>query len=298
MRFKSIVLLVMVVILVITAGCAAYRTSSNIDSDSSNAISAGTRVIISEGSLPGLKYEIIGPIEVSVKKLTASHKDPTRKQANDALIEKAAVIGADAVINVTYESGVGFTTWGYIDASGTGVKLAANQDVSSFENIPSKHSPSHQESLIFGFNVNEWTVGNQTSDQNQRVIEFVRPSENINNWTELLTSQVFRRPTNPESIDSFVTNIHAENKKLCPGGFSMNIIARGLKTNTEEASIIYEWEIKNCLPHANQHEVATIIYGKFSIFRLAYVERTDRLATEKRQKWIKHLKGARVMAIR
>lgn len=298
MRIKAIVLLVMVISLAITSGCATYRTSSNIAADSTTAISADTRVIISEGSLPDLKYKIIGPIEVSVKKLTIFHKDPTRKQANDALIEKAAVIGADAVINVTYKSGVGFTTWGYIDASGTGVKLAENQDVSSGEYKLSKRSPSYQEFLIGGFNLNEWTVGNQISDQNQRIIEFVRPSENINNWTELLTSQIFKMPSKIEPIDAFVANIHAEDKKLCPGGFKINIIAHGVKTDTEEASIIYEWELKDCSPNADQHEVAKIIYGKFSIFRLAYVERTNRLAPEKRQKWIKDLKDARVMANR
>jgi len=32
-------------------------------------------------------------------------------------------MGADAVINVTYASGVGFTTWGYMDAKGVAVKL-------------------------------------------------------------------------------------------------------------------------------------------------------------------------------
>lgn len=61
---------------------------------------------------------------MSVKKLTVFHKDPTKEQANEALSEKARAVGADAVINTTYKSGIGFTTWGYIDANGTGVKLA------------------------------------------------------------------------------------------------------------------------------------------------------------------------------
>jgi hypothetical protein len=33
-------------------------------------------------------------------------------------------MGADGVIDVTYKSGVGLTTWGYLDAKGRGVKLA------------------------------------------------------------------------------------------------------------------------------------------------------------------------------
>jgi uncharacterized protein YbjQ (UPF0145 family) len=80
--------------------------------------------LIAEDSLLSRKYKEIGPIEVSVKKLTIFHSDPTKEQANEALAEKARVIGADAVINVTYQSGIGLMTWGYIDAKGIGVKFA------------------------------------------------------------------------------------------------------------------------------------------------------------------------------
>ena len=108
----------------LTSGCASYRTSSNISSDAPAELTTGTKVLIAEDSLPNRKYKEIGPIEVSIKKLTVFHKDPTKEQANEALSGKARAIGADAVVNVTYKSGVGFTTWGYMDANGTGVKLA------------------------------------------------------------------------------------------------------------------------------------------------------------------------------
>lgn len=123
MNIKQIGVFFTLVSLAAISGCASYRTSSNIDSDAPPAAAPSASVIISEGSLPGRKYREIGPVEVSVKKLTVFHDDPTREQANAALIEKARVIGADAVINVTYKNGIGFTTWGYIDAEGTGVKF-------------------------------------------------------------------------------------------------------------------------------------------------------------------------------
>lgn len=104
------------------SGCATYRTDSNITSEPTSAVSSNAKVLILEG-VPDKKYKELGPVEVSVKKLTVFHKDPTKEQANEALIEKARIIGADAVIKVTYESGIGFTTWGYIDAKGTGVKF-------------------------------------------------------------------------------------------------------------------------------------------------------------------------------
>ncbi|MBK8766287.1 MAG: heavy metal-binding domain-containing protein [Burkholderiaceae bacterium] len=111
------------------SGCAAYRVSSNVDpapgaAPSGTAAQTTGAVVLAEDSLPGRRYTEIGPIEVSVKKLTVFHKDPTREQANEALIEKARGMGADAVIRVKYTSGIGFTTWGYIDAKGTAVRLA------------------------------------------------------------------------------------------------------------------------------------------------------------------------------
>jgi hypothetical protein len=111
-----------VALLATLSGCA-YRTSSNLDYEAAKLVQPGPEIIISEGDLQGKKYKTIAVIEVSVKKLTVFHSDPTKEQANKELIEKAKLIGADAVINVKYDSGIGFTTWGYIDAKGTGVKL-------------------------------------------------------------------------------------------------------------------------------------------------------------------------------
>lgn len=108
-------------LVVVLSGCASYRTDSNITVESTPAVNPNANVQIIEG-LPDRKYTEVGPIEVSVKKLTAFHSDPTKEHANAALIERARIIGADAVIRVTYESGIGFTTWGYIDAKGVGVK--------------------------------------------------------------------------------------------------------------------------------------------------------------------------------
>ena len=61
-------------------------------------------------------------IDVSVKKLTAFHPNPTKEQVDYVLSEKAKTLNANAVRNVKYSSGVGFTTWGYMDAKGDASK--------------------------------------------------------------------------------------------------------------------------------------------------------------------------------
>jgi len=122
LKHKSVLLLAAIIAATALSGCATYRTESNITSEPTSAVNLKANVLIFEG-VPAKKYKEVGLVEISVKKLTVFHKDPTKEQANEALIEKARIIGADAVIKVTYESGVGFTTWGYIDAKGMGVKF-------------------------------------------------------------------------------------------------------------------------------------------------------------------------------
>ena len=120
---RTFSLLVAAIAATAISGCATYRTDSNIPLAPDSAVVSKANVLILEG-VPDRKYKELGSVEVSVKKLTIFHKDPTKEQANEALIEKARLIGADAIIKVTYESGIGFTTWGYIDAKGVGVKFS------------------------------------------------------------------------------------------------------------------------------------------------------------------------------
>lgn len=105
------------------SGCAAYRTSSNIDT-ASHLSQPARKVAIYEGSAdPGKKVRTTQRIEVSIKKLTLFHSDPTKEQANVELEKKAIALGCDVVTNVQYQSGIGLTTWGYIDAQGNCAKF-------------------------------------------------------------------------------------------------------------------------------------------------------------------------------
>lgn len=126
---KNLMVCMVVCGVVATSGCSSYRTSSNIKADQYKTIvvSPSSPVKIVEGDLVGQDYTVISPIEVSVKKLTAFDKDPTKEQANEALVKNARLIGANAVINVTYQNGIGMMTWGYMDAKGLGVQTSAKK---------------------------------------------------------------------------------------------------------------------------------------------------------------------------
>ncbi len=112
----------LVLVLIVTTGCASYRTNTSLDFSSADTIEMPSDFLILEGDLVDIPYTSIAPVEAIVKKLTAFHKDPTKDQVNLVLFQQAAALGADGVINVKYKSGVGFDTWGYLQANGIAVK--------------------------------------------------------------------------------------------------------------------------------------------------------------------------------
>jgi hypothetical protein len=64
----------------------------------------------------------LGDISVTVAKWTIFDDDPTPQKVNDALREKAAQLGANAVVLVRYGTvGIGALTWGKLDGSGRAI---------------------------------------------------------------------------------------------------------------------------------------------------------------------------------
>lgn len=110
-------------IILLVAGCAPYSTNSNISFESTIIDAPKNAIIITSGTIGHIKYEEIGEIEAKVKKSKPYYPNPTEEQANVVLSEKAKMLGADAVINVTYESKQSYTSWGVITARGIAVKF-------------------------------------------------------------------------------------------------------------------------------------------------------------------------------
>jgi len=114
-------------LLVLLTGCSTYSSSKFIRDGSyetifDDKVISPSEVIISEDNIKN-KYIVMGKIEVTVNKTTAFHPDPTKEIVNAVLQEKAADIGADAVIEVIYIGPrISFASWGTMEGIGTAVK--------------------------------------------------------------------------------------------------------------------------------------------------------------------------------
>ena len=115
-------------------GCATWSTSS-VDNSSADIKTTSTtppaqakspsQIMITDSDVVDRRYASLGDISVTVNKTTIFHPEPTRELVNDKLREKAAELGADAVILVRYgNGGISLMSWGSLEGKGRAVKFA------------------------------------------------------------------------------------------------------------------------------------------------------------------------------
>ena len=118
-------------------GCASWSTSS-VDKNGTGtpavtSAAAATvvqptnpaKIQISDNDVVDRRYASLGDVTVTVNKTTIFNADPTREMVNDKLREKAAELGADAVILVRYGSGgISLMSWGSLEGKGRAIKFA------------------------------------------------------------------------------------------------------------------------------------------------------------------------------
>ena len=112
------------------ASCGTYSTSSVQTPDgkpppkSVATAKPSGKVIITENNITDRPYVSLGDISVTVRKVTIFDGDPTREKVALALQEKAAEMGADAVVLVRYGAlGIGLMSWGQMEGQGRAVSF-------------------------------------------------------------------------------------------------------------------------------------------------------------------------------
>lgn len=115
-------------LLISLAACGTYSTSSMNEAPGASMGGAAVahkkpeQITLTENDILNRKYKSLGDISVTVRKVTIFDKDPNKETVNQALKEKAAEIGADAVVLVRYGTvGIGLMSWGEMDGNGRAI---------------------------------------------------------------------------------------------------------------------------------------------------------------------------------
>ena len=113
------------------ASCGTYSTSSvepptttqqKFDRQQPRALKTPAQVTITENDILDHPYSTLGDIEVTVRKVTIFDADPNRQLVTQALQEKAAEMGADAVVLTRFGTvGIGLMSWGQMDGKGRAI---------------------------------------------------------------------------------------------------------------------------------------------------------------------------------
>ena len=125
---RKIQFILLVCFAFVVSGCATWSTAS-VES-ATGTEQAGlpadqtdpNNILVTEDDITDRPYRTIGDIKVKVNKTTLFHPDPTPELVDQKLREKAAELGADAVILVRYGTvGVSPLSWGSLDGNGRAV---------------------------------------------------------------------------------------------------------------------------------------------------------------------------------
>ena len=131
-----------------------------------------------------------------------------------------------------------------------------------------------------GFDGRGWTVGHRQSNGVQTLTEYVLPGQNVENWRELVTSQVFSQAV---PLTSFVDRLRASLSQGCPS-LVWNVIRQ------DEKTLIYEFRDSGCGGFEGQSELGRVTIEDRSLYRLAYAIKTKApLTADKRSTWLEIL---------
>lgn len=151
--------------------------------------------------------------------------------------------------------------------------------------LPTRDASGAQENLAFLPPPN-WEMGappSQTKDY--LIMEFVKKGEKIDNWTELITLQQFRRTRSSPSPREFYEGAKALRDKACPGLSEWQIVEE------KDGTLLYEWRTTgNCQGLPPQSELVRLIFARQTYYRAAFTTRAP-LATEDRTVWMEWLRG-------
>ena len=127
-----------------------------------------------------------------------------------------------------------------------------------------------------------WTLGHYFETADRCLLQFVPEGYEVTvNWKERLTIQIFPPFWGGPSVNEAFEKLKAAHAEVCPQDTKWNVI------DQDKKSILYEWRARPCRALPDRHEIGRIIYTKDKTFILNYVQKTERMPEELRDRWIK-----------
>ena len=120
-----------------------------------------------------------------------------------------------------------------------------------------------------------WSVGHQQKNDRQSITEYVLPGQTVDNWKELVTSEVFFEPI---PITAVLKLFEAKVSRDCP-----SLVFAVIRQ--DEQTAVVEWRDSGCGGWEPSSELARFAMEKDGVYRLAYSVKGS-MKPEKRKEWM------------
>jgi hypothetical protein len=123
----------------------------------------------------------------------------------------------------------------------------------------------------------DWKVGHSAHNKNQLIEEWVLPGETVQNWSELISLQIYRNVSlevTPEKVVAIAAQLH---KKTCS-----DVSQKAHSSSPTE--LLYEQTTRNCAPIRDEYSIRKTIRGPRTMTEVSYAKTTVMNDAEKK-KW-------------
>ena len=139
------------------------------------------------------------------------------------------------------------------------------------------------------FDDQTWVVGNQATAGDILAVEFIPEGQTIDNWSEMVTSQLFSGFIKPGGVALLLDKTKNNLSQKCPA-------IRWKVVRQSESDAVYEWGVDACKGVDDQSEIARIIQGNEGIHVLHYAIKKSPIPSEKRVEWTRRLEETRLLS--
>lgn len=148
-----------------------------------------------------------------------------------------------------------------------------------------------EEKLFFPLDDRTWQIGFEAKVEDEKLIELILQNEEITNWSELFTVQLFENFS--LSAADFVTILERSSKDNLPSQEDLDFkIINKDPLNIFESSFIFNQNKENPTTANNEYNIGRVIKGKTTLYYLHYSTKDARLFKQNKEAWIQRFKLA------
>jgi hypothetical protein len=124
-----------------------------------------------------------------------------------------------------------------------------------------------------------WHIARHADDARLTLTQWLLAGQTTRHWTERVALKLF---DSQESPDHVLADLREQLKRSCPK-VAWTTLQKDLQ------SILYEWQVKDCVSHSDQHEIANLVRSDEGVYRISYSARGVTLSPDSRDRWIQIL---------